>query len=162
MEEENKEVNYETEIVKADQVVKYLLAVMNEEEDIDVYYDKTPEEMKDVLKLVVARFPDKTVASYDPSFTTFGQMCLNGYHTFGIDFLKALVKRTDEIPRICIKGLIDIIENLMIENQQLALSQLTEEERIKVMKELSDDSELTDEEYINKLDNFNEENEGDK
>ena len=151
MEEKTNEINYDKEVVQADQVAKYLFAIMNGEDDLDVYYDKTPEEMNDIVKLVLARFPDKTVASYDPAFTTFGQVCLNGYHTFGIDFLKALLKRTDEIPNICIKGLIDIIENLMIENQQLALEQLPEEERTKIMKSLANEEELSDEEFLNKL-----------
>lgn len=151
MEEKSNEVNYDNEVRQADQVAKYLFAIMNEEDDLDVYYDKTPEEMQEVIKLVLARFPDKKVASYDPTFTTFGQVCLNGYHTFGIDFLKSLLKRTDEIPRICIKGLIDIIENLMIENQQLALDQLPEEERLKIMKSLANEEDLSDEEFLNKL-----------
>ncbi len=156
MEEKSNEVNYDNEVRQAEQVAKYLLAIMNEEDDLDAYYDKTPEEMQEVVKLLLARFPDKTVASYDPAFTTFGQVCLNGYHTFGVDFLKALVKRTDEIPRICIKGLIDIIENLMIENQQMALDRLPEEERIKVMKNLANEEDLSDEEFLEKL-NVNEE-----
>ena len=158
MEEKANEVNYDKELRQADQVAKYLFAIMNEEDDLDVYYDKTPEEMQEVVKLVLARFPDKMMASYDPAFTTSGQVCLNGYHTFGVDFLKALLKRTDEIPRICVKGLIDIIENLMIENQQMALEQLPEEERIKIMKSLADDEELTDEEFLDKL-NVNNEDE---
>ena len=153
MEEEKVEVNYDKEVIQADAVAKYLFAIMNEEDDIDAYYDKTPEEMSDVCKLVLARFPEAKVTSYDPAFATFGQVCLNGYHTFGIDFLKLLVKRTDEIPRICIKGLIDIIENLMIENQTLALQSLPEEERIKIMKSLSDEEELKDEDVLNKLNN---------
>lgn len=159
MEEKTNEINYEKEVVQADQVAKYLFAIMNEEDDLDVYYDKTPAEMEEIVKLVLARFPDKTVASYDPSFTTFGQVCLNGYNTFGIDFLKALLKRTDEIPRICVKGLIDIIENLMIENQQLALDQLPEEEQVKIMKSLANSEDLSDEEFLNKLRNSAEINE---
>lgn len=144
-------VNYEDEIIKADSVIKALVAIMNEEEDIDAYMDKTPEEMQDIFNLLVARYPDNIVASYDPKYTMFGQVCLNGYHTFGIDFLKVLLKRVDSIPNICIKGLIDIIENLMIENQQLVLETLPEEERIKIMKNLANEEELTDEEFKNKL-----------
>jgi hypothetical protein len=153
MEEEKVEVNYDKEVLQADTVAKYLFAIMNEEEDLDAYYDKTPEEMQNICKLVLARFPDGKVTSYDPAFVTFGQVCLNGYHTFGVDFLKLLVNRKDEIPRICIKGLIDIIENLMIENQNLALQSLPEEERIKIMKSLSNEDNLSDEEFLNKLNN---------
>ena len=153
MEEEKVEVNYDKEVLQADTVAKYLFAIMNEEEDLDAYYDKTPEEMQDICKLVLARFPDGKVTSYDPAFVTFGQVCLNGYHTFGVDFLKLLVNRKDEIPRICIKGLIDIIENLMIENQNLALQSLPEEERIKIMKSLSNEDNLSDEEFLSKLNN---------
>ena len=118
--EDNSNVDYSKELALSTQVLKYLFAIMNEEEDIDAYYEKSPAEMSDVISLVSARFPEKRVASYDPAFTTFGQVCLNGYDTFGIDFIKALLKRTDEVPNLCIKGLLDIIKNLMVQNQELA------------------------------------------
>ena len=86
-------------------------AIMNEEDDIDSYYDKTPEEMSNIIKLVDSRYPEKTEASYDPVYTKFGQVLLNGYNTFGIDFLKLLARRTDETPRLCYKGLLDIYTN---------------------------------------------------
>ena len=149
--EDTKEINYDKELVQADMIAKYLFAIMNEEDDLDVYYDKTPEEMQEICKLVLARFPEGKVTSYDPGFVAFGQVCLNGYHTFGIEFLKLLVRRKDEIPKLCIKGLIDIVENLMIENQNLALSSLPEEERIKIMKDLANKEEMTDEEFLDKL-----------
>ena len=151
MEDKSNRPNFDKEFIEADRVAKYLFAIMNEEEDIDAYYDKTPDEMGDLVKLVLARYPEKVVASYDPAFTTFGQVCMNGYHTFGIDFLKALLRRTDEIPNICVKGLIDIIENLMIENQNIALKSVSEKERIEIMKSLSNEEELSDEEFLNKL-----------
>ena len=75
-----------------DSVIKLLFAIMNEEEDIDAYYDKTPEEMSDIIRLVDARFPEKLEASYDPLYTKFGQILLNGYNTFGLDFLKLLAR----------------------------------------------------------------------
>lgn len=151
---ENKE-----DIVKglqqADSVSKRLFAIMNEEEDIDAYYEKTPEEMMDIITMVNARFPDKKETSYDPMFAQFGQICLNGYHTFGVDFLKLLSRRTDEIPEICYKGLIDLVENLMIENQDLAMKlmidKLPEEKRIEIMKSLSDKEDISDEEFFKYL-----------
>lgn len=143
---EEQEINYEEELLKADSVIKVLAAIMNEEENIDEYETKTPTEMQDIFNLIVARYPDNIVASYDPKFTMFGQVCLNGYHTFGIDFLKLLLKRVDSVPNICIKGLIDIIENLMIENQQLALASLPEEEQKEIIKNLMDEIDKTSEE----------------
>lgn len=142
-----------------DSVIKLLFAIMNEEEDIDAYYDKTPEEMSDIIKLVDARFPEKKEASYDPLYTKFGQILLNGYNTFGIDFLKLLSRRTDEVPRYCYKGMIDIYNNSLIANEELAilvkkfvddLSNDNTEEAIKLAKEIKSGlkEELTDEEYI--------------
>lgn len=142
-----------------DSVIKLLFAIMNEEDDIDAYYDKTPEEMSDIIKLVDARFPEKKEASYDPLYTKFGQILLNGYNTFGIDFLKLLSRRTDEVPRYCYKGMIDIYNNSLIANEELAvlvkkfvddLSNDNTEEAIKLAKEIKSGlkEDLTDEEYI--------------
>ena len=156
MEELENEVNLDNEVASAGNVVKILFAIMNEEDSVDAYEDKSVEEVDEIIRLVLARFPEKTVASYDPTYTTFGQVCLNGYHTFGIDFLKALLKRTDVVPNLCIKGLIDIIENLMIENQNLALSNMSEEERLKIMKSISNEESLTNEEYKEKLEKVEE------
>jgi hypothetical protein len=115
--------------------------------------------MADIVKLVDARFPDKKEASYDPMFAQFGQICLNGYHTFGVDFLKLLSRRTDDIPEISYKGLIDLVENLMIENQDLAMKlmidKLPEEKRIEIMKSLSDKEDMTDEEFLEYLSTVN-------
>ena len=143
----------------ADSVIKILFAIMNEEEDIDIYYDKTPEEMTDIIKLVDARFPEKMEASYDPLYTKFGQILLNGYNTFGIDFLKLLAKRTDEVPRWCYKGLIDIYNNSLIANEELTvlvkkfIDDLTNgntDEAIKLAKDIKEElkEDLTDEEFI--------------
>lgn len=146
-------------IQQADIISKRLFAIMNEEEDIDAYYEKTPAEMADIVKLVDARFPDKKETSYDPMFAQFGQICLNGYHTFGVDFLKLLSRRTDDIPEISYKGLIDLVENLMIENQDLAMKlmidKLPEEKRIEIMKSLSDKEDMTDEEFLEYLSTVN-------
>ena len=142
-----------------DSVIKLLFARMNEEEDIDAYYDKTPEEMSDIIKLVDARFPEKKEASYDPLYTKFGQILLNGYNTFGIDFLKLLARRTDEVPRYCYKGIIDIYNNSLIANEELAvlvkkfvddLSTDNVDEAVKLAKEIKSGlkEDLTDEEYI--------------
>jgi len=142
-----------------DSVIKLLFAIMNEEEDIDAYYDKTPEEMSDIIKLVDARFPEKKEASYDPLYTKFGQILLNGYNTFGIDFLKLLARRTDEVPRYCYKGIIDIYNNSLIANEELAvlvkkfvddLSTDNVDEAVKLAKEIKSGlkEDLTDEEYI--------------
>jgi hypothetical protein len=144
-----------------DSVIKILFAIMNEEDDIDAYYDKTPEEMSDIIKLVDARYPEKQVASYDPLFTKFGQILLNGYNTFGIDFLKLLSKRTDEIPRFCYKGLIDIYNNTLIGNEELAvllkkfvddLSEGNIDQAVELAKNIKEGmhEELSDEEFIEK------------
>lgn len=142
-----------------DSVIKLLFAIMNEEEDIDAYYDKTPEEMSDIISLVDARFPEKKEASYDPLYTKFGQILLNGYNTFGIDFLKLLARRTDEVPRYCYKGMIDIYNNSLIANEELAvlvkkfvddLSEGKVEEATKLANEIKSGlkEELTDEEFV--------------
>lgn len=145
-----------------DSVIKLLFAIMNEEEDIDAYYDKTPEEMSSIIKLVDARYPEKQVASYDPLFTKFGQILLNGYNTYGIDFLKLLSRRNDETPRLCYKGLIDIYNNSLIANEELAallkklIDDLTSnkvDEAINLANSIKNNlsEELTDEEFVNKL-----------
>lgn len=150
----------DTMVASSDSVVKTLFAIMNEEDDIDVYYDKTPEEMTDIIKLVDARFPEKKEASYDPLYTKFGQVLLNGYNTFGIDFLRLLARRTDEVPRYCYKGLIDIYNNALIANEELAvlvrkfvldLADEKVDDAIKFAKEIKAglQEDLSDEEYIN-------------
>lgn len=142
-----------------DSVIKLLFAIMNEEEDIDAYYDKTPEEMSDIIKLVDSRFPEKQMASYDPLYTKFGQILLNGYNTFGIDFLKLLARRTDEVPRYCYKGLIDIYNNSLIANEELTvlvkkfvddLSSGNTDAAIKLATEIKNNlqEDLSDEEYV--------------
>lgn len=142
-----------------DSVIKLLFAIMNEEEDIDAYYDKTPEEMSDIIRLVDARFPEKQEASYDPLYTKFGQILLNGYNTFGIDFLKLLARRTDEVPRYCYKGMIDIYNNSLIANEELTailkkliddLSEGNTEAAIKLAKDIKNGyaEDLSDEEFI--------------
>ena len=142
-----------------DSVIKLLFAIMNEEEDIDAYYDKTPEEMSDIIRLVDARFPEKQEASYDPLYTKFGQILLNGYNTFGIDFLKLLARRTDEVPRYCYKGMIDIYNNSLIANEELTailkkliddLSEGNTEAAIKLAKDIKNGyaEDLSDEELV--------------
>ena len=142
-----------------DSVIKLLFAIMNEEEDIDAYYDKTPEEMSDIIRLVDARFPEKLEASYDPLYTKFGQILLNGYNTFGIDFLKLLARRTDEVPRYCYKGMIDIYNNSLIANEELTailkkliddLSEGNTEAAIKLAKDIKNGyaEDLSDEEFV--------------
>ena len=142
-----------------DSVIKLLFAIMNEEEDIDAYYDKTPEEMFDIIRLVDARFPEKQEASYDPLYTKFGQILLNGYNTFGIDFLKLLARRTDEVPRYCYKGMIDIYNNSLIANEELTailkkliddLSEGNTEAAIKLAKDIKNGyaEDLSDEEFV--------------
>lgn len=142
-----------------DSVIKLLFAIMNEEEDIDAYYDKTPEEMSDIIRLVDTRFPEKQEASYDPLYTKFGQILLNGYNTFGIDFLKLLARRTDEVPRYCYKGMIDIYNNSLIANEELTailkkliddLSEGNTEAAIKLAKDIKNGyaEDLSDEEFV--------------
>ena len=142
-----------------DSVIKLLFAIMNEEEDIDAYYDKTPEEMSDIIRLVDARFPEKQEGSYDPLYTKFGQILLNGYNTFGIDFLKLLARRTDEVPRYCYKGMIDIYNNSLIANEELTailkkliddLSEGNTEAAIKLAKDIKNGyaEDLSDEEFV--------------
>lgn len=142
-----------------DSVIKLLFAIMNEEEDIDAYYDKTPEEMSSIIELVDARFPEKQEASYDPLYTKFGQILLNGYNTFGLDFLKLLARRTDEVPRYCYKGMIDIYNNSLIANEELTailkkliddLSEGNTEAAIKLAKDIKNGyaEDLSDEEFV--------------
>ena len=144
---------------ESDSIIKLLFAIMNEEEDIDAYYDKTPEEMVDIIKLVDARYPEKQEASYDPLYTKFGQILLNGYNTFGIDFLKLLAKRTDEVPRYCYKGMIDIYNNSLIANEELSvllkkfvddISENKLDEALNLAKEIKNGykDELTDKEFV--------------
>ena len=146
-------------VTNTDSVIKLLFAIMNEEEDIDAYYDKTPEEMSDIIRLVDARFPEKQEASYDPLYTKFGQILLNGYNTFGIDFLKLLARRTDEVPRYCYKGMIDIYNNSLIANEELTailkkliddLSEGNTEAAIKLAKDIKNGyaEDLSDEEFV--------------
>lgn len=155
-------------VSNTDSVIKILFAIMNEEDDIDAYYDKTPEEMSYIIELVDARFPEKKEASYDPLYTKFGQILLNGYNTFGIDFLKILSRRTDEAPRYCYKGMIDIYNNSLIANEELAvlvkkfvddLSSGNVEEATKLAKDIKSGlkEDLTDEEYIKDIENNKEE-----
>ena len=142
-----------------DSVIKLLFAIMNEEEDIDAYYDKTPEEMSSIIELVDARFPEKQEASYDPLYTKFGQILLNGYNTFGLDFLKLLARRTDEVPRYSYKGMIDIYNNSLIANEELTailkkliddLSEGNTEAAIKLAKDIKNGyaEDLSDEEFV--------------
>lgn len=156
-----KEEQLDTLVRNTDSVIKLLFAIMNEEDDIDAYYDKTPEEMSDIIKLVDARYPEKQVASYDPLYTKFGQILLNGYNTFGIDFLKLLSKRTDEVPRFCYKGMIDIYNNSLLANEEITvllkkfvddLSEGKVDEAIKLATDIKTNlsEELSDEEFIEK------------
>lgn len=134
----------------ADTLIKYLYAIMNEE-DIEAYKDKTKEEMTDIVTLCNSRYPERNMASYDPAYALFGQVLMNGYNTFGVDFFTQLLKRNDEVPKLCYKGLIDIMNNLMIENDTLALQilKLTDEDKYKEALEMfKKENDLTDEEVL--------------
>lgn len=150
---ENKELKDEErlreEVKEADAVVKIICAIMNEEENIDAYEEKTPQEMMSILESISNRFPNNEKASLDPAYIKFGQACINGYNTFGIDFFKQLIKRTDSTQSLCYKGLIDMFTNMLIQNQQLALSMLDEDERLKIEKDLVNANEMSDEEFKN-------------
>ena len=153
MEEEN---NVELEniykaVESSDAILKIMCAIMNEEENIDAYQEKSPQEMYEIFTSIDSRFPNNQKASYDPSYIKFGQACMNGYDTFGVDFLKQLVKRTDNTQSLCIKGLIDLYTNMLIQNQHLALQLLPEEERIKYEKDLVNANDMTDEEFKESL-----------
>lgn len=156
---ENEEVKEEivNGVQEADVVAKILCAIMNEEDDVEEYLDKTSEELVDILKMISARYPNNNQASYDPAYTKFGQVVMNGFNTFGIDFLKVLNKRRDDISSLCIKGLIDMYTNMLVQNQILALNQLPEEERIKIMKDLSNAENMSDEEFVDSLEKLSEE-----
>ena len=52
MEEKTNEINYDKEVVQADQVAKYLFAIMNEEDDIDIKLDKDFIEIKKNLLIM--------------------------------------------------------------------------------------------------------------
>ena len=147
---ENNEEIVQSSVREADSVVKIICAIMNEEESVDAYEEKTPEEMVELLQSINNRFPNNDRASVDPAYLKFGQACLNGYYTFGIDFFKQLIKRTDSTQSLCYKGLIDMYTNMVIQNQQLALSMLPEDERLAIEKDLSNEIDMTDEDFLNK------------
>lgn len=147
---ENNEEMVQSSVREADSVIKIICAIMNEEESVDAYEEKTPEEMIELLQSISNRFPNNDQASVDPAYLKFGQACLNGYYTFGIDFFKQLNKRTDSTQSLCYKGLIDLYTSMVIQNQQLALSLLSEDERIAIEKELTNENSMTDEDFLNK------------
>jgi hypothetical protein len=147
---ENNEEIVQSSIREADSVIKIICAIMNEEESVDAYEEKTPEEMVELLQSINNRFPNNDQASVDPAYLKFGQACLNGYYTFGIDFFKQLAKRTDSTQSLCYKGLIDMYTSMVIQNQQLALSMLPEDERLAIEKDLTNEESLSDEDFLNK------------
>lgn len=147
---ENNEEIVQSSVREADSVVKIICAIMNEEESVDAYEEKTPEEMVELLQSINNRFPNNDQASVDPAYLKFGQACLNGYYTFGIDFFKQLAKRTDSTQSLCYKGLIDMYTSMVIQNQQLALSMLPEDERLAIEKDLTNEDNLSDEDFLNR------------
>lgn len=147
---ENNEEIVQSSVREADSVIKIICAIMNEEESVDTYEEKTPEEMVELLQSINNRFPNNDRASVDPAYLKFGQACLNGYYTFGIDFFKQLAKRTDSTQSLCYKGLIDMYTSMVIQNQQLALSMLPEDERLAIEKDLTNEENLSDEDFLNK------------
>ena len=147
---ENNEEIVQSSVREADSVIKIICAIMNEEESVDAYEEKTPEEMVELLQSINNRFPNNDQASVDPAYLKFGQACLNGYYTFGIDFFKQLAKRTDSTQSLCYKGLIDMYTSMVIQNQQLALSMLPEDERLAIEKDLTNEEGLSDEDFLNK------------
>lgn len=147
---ENNEEIVQSSVREADSVIKIICAIMNEEESVDAYEEKTPEEMVELLQSINNRFPNNDQASVDPAYLKFGQACLNGYYTFGIDFFKQLAKRTDSTQSLCYKGLIDMYTSMVIQNQQLALSMLPEDERLAIEKDLTNEENLSDEDFLNK------------
>ena len=147
---ENNEEIVQSSVREADSVMKIICAIMNEEESVDAYEEKTPEEMVELLQSINNRFPNNDQASVDPAYLKFGQACLNGYYTFGIDFFKQLAKRTDSTQSLCYKGLIDMYTSMVIQNQQLALSMLPEDERLAIEKDLTNEENLSDEDFLNK------------
>lgn len=149
-EETNKE-NMEHAAMEAIIIVKIMCAIMNEEEDIDAYEEKSKEEMAEIIESINTRFPNNDHASYDPAYLRFGQACINGYNTFGVDFFKQLSKRTDSTQSLCFKGLIDMYMNMLVQNQQLALALLSEEDKLKIEKDLVNAEEMTDEEFLDTL-----------
>ena len=141
-EETNKE-NMEHAAMEAIIIVKIMCAIMNEE--------KSKEEMVEIIESINVRFPNNDHVSYDPAYLRFGQACINGYNTFGIDFFKQLTKRTDSTQSLCFKGLIDMYMNMLVQNQQLALSLLSDEDKLKIEKDLVNAEEMTDEEFLDTL-----------
>ena len=149
--EETNTENMEHAAIEAISVVKIMCAIMNDEEDIDAYEEKSKEEMVEIIESINARFPNNDHVSYDPVYLRFGQACINGYNTFGIDFFKQLTKRTDSTQSLCFKGLIDMYMNMLVQNQQLALSLLSDEEKMKIEKDLVNAEDMTDEEFLDTL-----------
>ena len=153
-EKEMLEQDIQSQAIEADSVVKIICAIMNEEENIDAYEEKSIKDMQEIFNSVAIRFPNNDQASFDPSYVKFGQACMNGYATFGIDFFKQLSKRTDSTQSLCFKGLIDLYMNMLIQNQELALSLLTEEERLAIEKDLVNQEDKSDEEFLEQLNKY--------
>ena len=80
--EETNIENMEHAAMEAISVVKIMCAIMNDEEDIDAYEEKSKEEMVEIIESINARFPNNDHVSYDPAYLRFGQACINGYNTF--------------------------------------------------------------------------------
>ena len=62
---ENKEEIVQGSVREADSVIKIICAIMNEEESVDAYEEKTPEEMVELLQSINNRFPNNDQASVD-------------------------------------------------------------------------------------------------
>lgn len=140
-------------VLMSDSILKIIAAIMNEEKDIDAYSDKGPSEMIDILNILKARYPNIKKASYDPTYIKYGQACLTGYSSFGVDFLNLLANRQDEVKAVCYKGLIDLIENLLVTSQYETLNSLDEEERTDIEKNLVNAEKMTDSEFKEVLKN---------
>lgn len=151
------EKDIEQLVPKADTVLKIMCAIMNDEEDINEYESYGPAQMNEIFNSINARFPETKLLSFDPMYTLYGQACLNGYNTFGVDFFRQLSRRVDDVQIMCYKGLVDIVTNYIIQSEHDALAKLPEEERIKIEKELVNFTG-TDEEFKKKLEENNEEN----
>ena len=61
---ENNEEIVQSSVREADSVIKIICAIMNEEESVDAYEEKTPEEMVELLQSINNRFPSRAVTLF--------------------------------------------------------------------------------------------------
>lgn len=159
-EEENKKLNEEMDKAfeeMADQEMKdrallsiktnqMLCEVMNEEA-FGAYDGKEPEEMLNILKDLLDRYPEKREVS-NPGYLLYGNVNLIGYGTFGVDYFDQLLKRENTDIKLLLRGMIEIFDNVK-ENEENILR-----ETVHLYESGNMESYIRElKEYLNSLDN---------